>query len=591
MFRYMAVIWNAGVTEEEVSAESLVRSIQTLSPNWSTVMRATGLVVLVADGSHQLSARRLFGGSGVVLGEIFPALDAQGTPVGGAEFGERETRTILESCGRVLASNYWGNFVAVLLEPRNGARLIFKDPCGSLPCYFTGVDGVRLVFSCLGDCRDLGLRFAVNDEFLRAKVVCGIREVEEESFVGVSSIRRGECVRFDRAGGLESRARYWHWDFTGDVDLEDPVVAEQALRAAVLGSVRSMAAGHSSVLAQISGGLDSSIVLGSLEGMSGRPDILCYTLFIPDAACDERRWARYAVERGGYRHVELPLAPEKLIYDSVPALAASVDPGSYFTQWQKSPIERDLGSRFGATAVITGDGGDSAFCSTSYIFAVDHCLRRHGLGLRTLQTAVRVARRRDRTVWKVLGKALGRKVFGSGARDGARNLAPYRRLVSSDVQDAWCEGMTLETLLRLGSQALSPSFYNLSTSHRDAAPCVVSPLCSQPVVGVCARIPVDVHFDSGRIRGLARRAFANELPAPILRRQWKDRPWKEAGEVIQLNLPFIRKHLLDGKLVKERILDRDAVELALGNGPSASSAFGSEILSHLDLELWIRDCA
>jgi hypothetical protein len=33
------------------------------------------------------------------------------------------------------------------------------------------------------------------------------------------------------------------------------------------------------------------------------------------------------------------------------------------------------------------------------------------------------------------------------------------------------------------------------------------------------------------------------------------------------------------------------VELALGAGPSTSNAVGSELLSHLDLELWIRDCA
>jgi Asparagine synthase len=194
-------------------------------------------------------------------------------------------------------------------------------------------------------------------------------------------------------------------------------------------------------------------------------------------------------------------------------------------------------------------------------------------------------------VWNVLGSALSRKVLGSGARDGARSLAPFRRLVSSDVQDTWSEGMTLESLLRTGLLALTPSFYNLSTSHRDTAPSVVSPLCAQPVVELCARIPVDVHFDGGRTRGLARWAFAKEVPAPILRRQWKDRPLTQIGQVIQLNLPFIREHLLEGRLVKERILDRAAVELALQNGPNTSNAIGSEILSHLDLELWIRDCA
>jgi hypothetical protein len=43
--------------------------------------------------------------------------------------------------------------------------------------------------------------------------------------------------------------------------------------------------------------------------------------------------------------------------------------------------------------------------------------------------------------------------------------------------------------------------------------------------------------------------------------------------------------------VKERILDRGAVEQALSGGPTRSGAIGSEILMHLDLELWIRDIA
>jgi asparagine synthase (glutamine-hydrolysing) len=249
--------------------------------------------------------------------------------------------------------------------------------------------------------------------------------------------------------------------------------------------------------------------------------------------------------------------------------------------------------------VFTGEGGDSIFCATSYIFAVDHCLRRYGLGFRTLQTAARVATRRDRTVWSVLGEALTREMFGAGGRQAWRTLEPFCRLVSSEAREstkagdfrssAYLSAVKQETLLRLGTLAFAPRFYDLSTSPHDAAPYTASPLCAQPVYELCARIPVDAHFDGGRIRGLARRAFANEVPDPILRRQWKDRPLLQLGEVIQLNLPFIREHLLDGKLVKEGILDRVAVDQALRRGPSSSSAISSEVLSHLDLELWIRD--
>jgi hypothetical protein len=154
-----------------------------------------------------------------------------------------------------------------------------------------------------------------------------------------------------------------------------------------------------------------------------------------------------------------------------------------------------------------------------------------------------------------------------------------------------CATLPLESLSRLGTLAFRPSFYDLSTSHHDTAPCALSPLCAQPVVEVAGRIPMDILFADGRIRGLARRAFSREVPEPILRRQWKDRPFRLAGDVIQRNLNFIREALLDGALVRERILDRSAVELALCGGPTVSRAVGGEIMRHLDLELWIRHSA
>jgi asparagine synthase (glutamine-hydrolysing) len=602
MFRYMALLWNTESAHVAAIAEDFVLRVQATSPSWRVVLRTAGVTVLVADQSLHLSTHGLFGGSGVVLGEIFPRLNAQddGVPVGGAEFGAKETQAVMESQGRILASHYWGNFVAVIVDSRKNARLIFKDPCGPLPCHITQHEGVQLVFSCLGDCRELGLQFQVNWAFARARVVSGLLELREQPFTEISSVHRGECVRFNREGALESRSAYWHPStFAGAMDPVDSTVAHRALRATVVGCTQSMAMRHSSVLAQVSGGLDSSIVLGCLGEMRERPEISCYTFFVPDSVCDERRWARYAVQRNGYTHHEVPLEPSKFAYKDLPALAPSMEPTSYFTQWQRGPIDRDLSARHGATAVFNGDGGDSVFCSTSYVFAVDHCIRRHGLGLKTLKTAASVAARRDRTVWSVLGSAMAREVFGGGAREAWRTLEPFCRLVTSDAREsskadysqssAWYNGLDQETLLRLGMLAFAPSFYDLSTSHHGTAPYVIAPLCSQPVYELCARIPVDTHFEGGRIRGLARHAFADEVPAPILRRQWKDRPLLQLGQIIQLNLPFIREHLLEGKLVKERILDRSAVELALRSGPSSSSAISSEVLTHLDLELWIRD--
>jgi asparagine synthase (glutamine-hydrolysing) len=549
------------------------------------------MAVLVADQTQHLCAASLHDRSGVVLGAIFTGWGSSGSvsAMERAQFGARETRAVIETRGRILASRYWGNYVAFMQEIGKRTRFVFNDPCGSLPCHFVEVDGVQILFSCVGDCRDLGLRFQVNWAFVRARVICGPREVRQPPFTGVSSIFRGECVGFDREAKVEFRTRYWCPDFAGHIDLCEPEVAQRAMRETVLACTHAMAAGHSEILAQVSGGLDSSIVLGCLGEMAAGPTITCYTYYMPDSVCDERRWARQAVQRLRLAQIEAPSDPAKLNFADLPALSASMEPQSHIAHWQKGPLERNLAIRHGASTIFTGEGGDAAFCSTSYVFAVDHCLRRYGISFRTLRTAKQVAIRRDRTIWNVLGKALARKHYGDSAADVNRTTEPLRRLVLGEVRES--TAMNLETSLRLGPQAMATSFYDVSTSHYEAAPYASSPLCAQPVVELCGRVPVDVHFDGGKNRGLARRAFADIVPEPILRRQWKDRPLLQLSEVIALNLRFIREHLLDGILVKERILDRAGVEQALLGGPNSSRAAGSEILGHLDVELWMRDLA
>ncbi|HEX3912162.1 MAG TPA: asparagine synthase-related protein [Steroidobacteraceae bacterium] len=612
MFRYVALIWNVASPDLEVTASDFERRLRTTAPDWRSVLTRPGLCVLVAGRSQGFDAHLLCNDAGVVLGEVFARrgeinCDA---PACDAKFNRLETHQAVSSQGRSLACQFWGNFVAFIVDSGEqagggrGARYVFKDPSGTLPCYFTERRGLHLVFSCLEDCRNMGLSFPINWEFVRARAAHGFLAMEIPSLSGVATVHRGQCAKFDAGGKFVSRSAYWHPSQFAHVSelITDSASAAKAMCATVRSCIHSLAGHHANVLAQISGGLDSSIVLGLLGDAPTRPNITCYTDYAPEAVCDERRWARYATARGAYRHVEWCRDPREVRYKDVPKLSPTVEPASYFTHWQRGPWDRQMATEYGATAVFTGEGGDSTLCATAYSFAADHCFRRHGLKAQTLRTALRVATRRDRTVWQVLAKAISREVFGAGHADERRRRSAFNRLVSPDLRkeaatkgdaDIWSSGgrISEETRQRLGMLAFPPVFYDLSTSAQIVAPHAVAPLCAQPVVEICARIPIDIHFNGGRIRGLARKAFADVVPEPILRRQWKDRPSRFFEQVIQCNLPFLREHLLEGALARQGILDRAALELALRSGPSRSSAVSGEIFSHLDLELWIRDSA
>jgi asparagine synthase (glutamine-hydrolysing) len=607
MFRYIAFLWDVQLPPLSAVAADLEVKIKSNARDWQVALDAEGIRVLAADCSAHLSIHPLRGEVGVVLGEIFANRSnvEDDSPACAARFNRHETWEARQTQGRSLVRKFWGNYVALLLDAERGARFVLNDPTGTLPCYHAEFRGVRVLFSALSDFRLLGAKVQANWDYVRSRAVNSLMDVAKPSLIGISTVHRGECARFDRAGGVVSTALYWHpSSFERAEDLiVDSALAAKAMRATVRSCLYAVAAQHSSVLTQTSGGLDSSVVLGVLSEAPNKPQITCYTDYVLDAPSDERRWARYATARRGYRHIELCRDAREIRFREMPALAPSVEPGFYFTHWLRGPKERQLAAEYGATLVLSGDGGDSSFCSTSFVYAVDHSLIRHGLGLRTLRLAASVARRRDRTVWKVLGKSLRRVLIGENNKDGRRRLSALSSMVSSETTAAvqHAEGsagpsflraggrVTQEMLLRMGTLGFPPNFYDLSTSAADFAPYTVSILSVQPVFEVCARIPVDIHFDGGRIRGLARRAFADVLPAPILRRQWKDRPLLFVPAIIARNADYLRETLLDGVLVRERILDRDALELALRGEPTRSAASGAEIISHLDLELWLRD--
>lgn len=609
MFRYVALLWDVNCADQCALALQMERKLKAASARWELKFSCAGVKVLVADASRALGVCRLHGNAGVVLGEIFVRqTDIESDAVSRhAVFGARETRAMLESQGRTLTCDYWGNFVAVLVDAGAEYRYVVNDPTGPLPCYLAEQGGIRIVFSCLGDCFDLGLaRFRVNWSFIRMRTVNGLFDVESEPLANISTVHRGECVRLDRQGKCTSRRSYWNPSTYADSSLVigNPVIAETALRSTIRNCVHSLAAAHAGVLQQTSGGLDSSIVLGCLGDAPSRPDITCYTNYVADSVCDERRWARQAAKRRRCRHVEMSCNPAAIDFEDMPVLAPSVEPGCCFYHWQKGPLERRLAQEYGATATFTGEGGDAALCSTTYVYAVDAVLRRHGLGMRALRTAALVGARRDRTVWNVLASAVKRRWVGEGLREHRHVLSTSMQLVHRDARQAverddhfpnpWFDStdhVPMETLSRLGTLAFPPNFYDLSIAHGGESPVAVSPLCAQPVVEICRRIPADIHFAGGRIRGLARRAFAGEVPEPILRRQWKDRPLSLVAQVIHRNIHFIREALLEGALVRERILDRAAVELALQNVPTRSRVVSGEILQHMDLELWIRHSA
>jgi len=86
---------------------------------------------------------------------------------------------------------------------------------------------------------------------------------------------------------------------------------------------------------------------------------------------------------------------------------------------------------------------------------------------------------------------------------------------------------------------------------------------------------------------LARAAFAGSVPSSLLERETKGNPERYYIGLVDRNRPFIRERLMEGELVKEGIVDREALIHAF-EGQSTKAEMATELLMAYSTEVWLH---
>ena len=425
--------------------------------------------------------------------------------------------------------------------------------------------------------------------------------LNDDALNEVQRVYRGECVELRDQPRPDVRTFHWHpLRFTAPSEaIEDVTYAARAIRATVRSCTHTLFREHRSGLLRLSGGLDSSIIAACLGNAPEQPRPGSYTYYTPGGRSDARPWARLAAARSGLQHEEHVVTAESVSLPLVLQAPALVEPTPVMGYIFRSTLEDRVARDHRATAVFCGDGGDSGFCGDTYAYAVSEHLHRRGLTLHAWHLATKVASLTEESTWTVMLKSLRRWLRGAGMEHQAKMLLPASRLLSQELRASysqathfphpWLDDSTRipwSLVRRLGALLMPPDPYNVAKGAR--APEVIAPLYSQPAMELFLRIPLDLHFYDGRERGLARHAFAGDVPMEILRRTWKDRAPGFLDELVQRHRKFLRELLLDGVLVHEGLLERAAVEDALSDRISTSLVYPGELLRHLEMEVWAR---
>lgn len=602
MYRYFVLNWNPGDPQAVVAARSLSERLCGRQSVWLQAFEAVGLAGFHAGlGLGASETRVLDQGAGAVFGRIFNRDASDCASALRVDFDGKETFEIIHSGGRRLFERYWGRYVSVVQDAATGESWVLRDPSGHMPCFIATHQGVNLAFSDLEDCIALGvLQFTVNWDFIRAFIAYSNYQARETALGEVSEVQLGERVRF--SGSTLRRSLEWDPLVIAQTDpIQDPEVAVAELRRVTRECVHAWAACYPKIVHSLSGGLDSSIVLSCLKSAPSQPDVTCLHYFGTGPDEDERKYARLVSGHLGAELIEHQLTVAEVRLDQILNLRRSPRPWFYMYEVEHSRFEGQLAAERQVKGMFSGSGGDGVFFQAHAELAVTDYLFDHGLGSDLLRVAVDAARVSHKSIWPLLVNAVRARLTPTQIHPLKMAGQPSRTIVSQEAINAgkrnpglvhpWfanrsTRGVPPGVLWHSMTVGAAPAFY--PSFEAGSYPERTMPLLSQPLVELCLRIPTYVLIRNGVDRATARRAFAPDLPVEIIKRRNKGRIDSHIRDVLDANLNFVRDMLLDGRLVREGLLNRRNLEVYLTRERSPADFEYSEILQEqLCVEAWL----
>jgi len=539
--------------------------------------------------------------SGVVLGDLFRS-DGRSDVKTHPELDADTSARILATGGRYLTENFWGSYVAFLRDRTRRATRVIRDPTGALECLLTSCGNVRICFSSMRDCKPLDrIDFSVNWDYIATML--GFQLMLDTRETGLNEITRiagGECLTIERS----SMSIDVYWDpfeivRTGSID--DVRTAAARLRTTVKGVTHAWASRYDSILHLLSGGLDSSIILGCLTDAPSVPSVVCINNYYSRGSnSDERSFARLAAHRAAVRLVEFESNPNVDLRSAI-EIAPAASPSDIVTGSGSLAQIRQTSKDFHAQALFSGVGGDEVFFETGLRYVCADRIYRRRFDAMLARSAFQISRLAGNSVWHTLAK---------GLRDGltpnpltsilgrfkpsqlvtpmvAERITEKRLFVHPRIVEASVAGVSPGKIW----QILCLSHANEPALNEPGDPDQVNPLFSQPVIELCLRIPTELLAAEGWGRFLARRAFSPDVPNEILWRRSKCVVDELTKHIVSNNILFIREILHDSALVRAGLIDQTKLRAALDSTLTKNFGYALEICRCLSVELWLSHWA
>ncbi|MND52857.1 Asparagine synthase [compost metagenome] len=490
-----------------------------------------------------------------------------------------------------LIKNYWGSYIAIFFD--KDEVKVFRDPSASKECLWYKDDERRLIFSDINSLYDkTKKRFEVNHEYIASTLYLSRVNNNRTALKNVLNLKPGCCLTISD-GKVEC---FWSpvqfvENRNKDLDIK---ILEKKLKDTVIDCIRTWGDVYESVLLNLSGRLDSSIVAICLK-LFNNTSLNALNISFESVVGDELKYAQELCEKYNISlHVFKLIDPKINLKRSLSVFPYQHRPLKYGLGFECLEEEELLLKDKKVEAIFSGCGGDVLFQNMNSIFITQDYYRDHGLkGLFNISR--RIAELTDRTVWDIFTKSItnkyfqGRKYLYEGSVNKELINSKYSLIINNDyVSHPWHHSISNVSngkKFQIAGLVDTENFYTYRKTSEYVD--IVHPLLSQPIIELCLSIPSYILTPNLINRGLLRNAFKSYLPNSTYLRRSKGKIGNFYDELIKYNYEDICSTLNEGNLINSEILSKEWLDQNMKKG-MADQNIRMQLFQLMTTETWLE---
>jgi asparagine synthase (glutamine-hydrolysing) len=500
-----------------------------------------------------------------------------------------------------------GMFAFAIWDSRTESLFVARDRVGKKPLFYTITAEGDLVFG--SELKTLLVHGSVKREVdltaLDAYLSFGYVPEELCILKDVKKLPPGHFLTF-RNGVVEMR-KYWDFDLTpADVDRSESEWAD-LLRDKIREAVEIRLVSEVPLGAFLSGGVDSSTIVGLMSQLSDRP-VKTFSIGFREDRFDELKYARIAAKHFGTEHHEFVVTPD--LFDIVGEIVWHFDEPfadqSALPTYMLSKMARDH-----VTVVLSGDGGDELFAGYSrYVVdrnrnafaAVPTILRRQVL--QKASAALPHGGFGKNYLYNISLDPIERYIDSVSAFNGPRKNFLYSRELAASLNGGGAAGEKLfkvygevppatdpiARLLYLDSKTYLPGDILTKVDRMTMANSIEArvPLLDHELIELVAGMPSSLKMNGSKTKYILKKAMEPIVPAEILYRE-KQGFGVPVGEWINDQLrERINDDLADKRTIDRGYFDHEYVGTLLREHSSGRRDHSNPLWMLWMLELWFR---